>query len=321
MRLPIAALFLAFFLALFAACGPAPKPTLILIGGGLERDNAAVYARLLERAGDPPRVLIATLASLDESAALASAATAFRAFAPTLTPTHASRETPPADAVALIDDATLVFFTGGDQKRIIDRYRPAGVDQHEAAALRRLLARGGTIAGTSAGLAMMSDPMFLEGSSDDALRDGPQIGPGLGLLSGVIVDSHFVERARVGRLAAALNTAKVRVGVGLAENAAAEVDLTTLRLTALSDAPTVVLDASRVTRAEGSLRGLRTRTLHRGDILDLALIPPIFQQPRVDRARAVPTAGILADPRPTHRHTILASTLSDGWLAVEIEWE
>lgn len=314
-------LFAALLLSLLAACAPAPKPSLILIGGGLVPSNTPVYARLLERAGDPPRILIATLASLDETAAFDSAADAFRLHAPAVTLTHITRETEPAHAVAAIDAATLVFFTGGDQKRIIDRYRPAGVDHPEAAALRRLLARGGTIAGTSAGLAMMSDPMFLEGSSDDALRDGPKIGPGLGLLPAVIVDSHFVERARVGRLAAALSTAKIRLGIGLAENAAAEVDLTTLRLTALSDAPTVVLDASRVTHAQGSLRGLRTRTLRRGDILDLAIIPPIPHQPRVDRARAVPTAGILADPRPTHRHTILASPLPDGWLAVEIEWE
>ena len=301
---------------------PGSAGTLILIGGGLERDNAYVFRRMLAlatRPGQSPRVLVATAASLDEAASLASVTTSFRTYDPATDITTINRTTATDAAVAAIDAAHFVFFTGGDQKRIIDLYRPAGVDRPEAAALRRLLARAGTIAGTSAGLAMMSDPMFLTGSSDDALETGPKIGPGMGFTPrGIITDSHFVERARLGRLTAALHTTNTRLGIGLAENAAAELDLATNTLTALSEAPTVVVDATNLTRDTVAIRGLLARSFRRNQTLNLRTLPKPTDRPPTTVSAPIAPNGILANPRPTARHTLLVLPRSDDWLAIEI---
>lgn len=296
---------------------------LILVGGGLEGSNADVFGRLVGPAGTPAAVLIATAASGDEAGAVESMTARLRRYAPDVTIGSIGRTTPTEAAVAAIDRATVVFFTGGDQKRITDLYRPNGVDRPEAAALRRLLARNGTIAGTSAGDAMMSDPMFLTGGSaaalgiarprnakpdadgnDPAPTLGPQIGPGMGLLpkGWAIADSHFAERNRVGRLVAALEASGVRYGLGVSENAAVEVDLATGVAVGLTEATTIVVDAGRAGGVKrGGPSGLdRTNVamavLRRGDRLDLlpdvdrppAPVPPA---PAYVRTLTVPAAA------------------------------
>lgn len=300
---------------------PGGQGRLILVGGALEGSNADVFDRLVGAAGEPASVLIATAASGDEPGAVESMTARLRRYAPDAAIESIGRTTPTAEAVAAIDRARVVFFTGGDQKRITDLYRPGGADGPEAAALRRLLARGGTIAGTSAGDAMMSDPMFLTGGSAAALgiarpKDarpdadgndpaptlGPQIGPGMGLLprGWGIADSHFAERNRVGRLIAALEVAGVRYGLGVSENAAVEVDLATGVAVGLTEATTIIVDAGRGVRRGGPTGLDRTNVtlavLRRGDRIELvadqdrppAAVPPA---PGYVRTLTVPTVA------------------------------
>ncbi|MCC6360530.1 MAG: hypothetical protein IT450_17465 [Phycisphaerales bacterium] len=271
-------------------------------------------------AGHAPHVLIATAASSNEPAAAASTAKTLRRYAPDATLETIGRDTPPHDAVALIDRCSAIYFTGGDQARITAKFRPGGVDGPEAAAMRRLLARGGVIAGTSAGDAMMSDPMFLGGRSPEALgirrppaarrdqpptaqhsdasekspasnpvspppqpdtmddsaaapRDppplGPRLGPGMGFVPFAIMDSHFFERDRFGRLVAALDASGLRLGLGVGEDAALEIDLATGEAIALTEAPTLLVDIGSL-RREGLARlGIRTRVLTRGERINL----------------------------------------------------
>lgn len=301
-----------------------PSGTLILIGGGLERDNEPVYRRMLELAKHPatgkPHILIATAASLDEKSAAESATAAFRRYDPAATISAISRDTPTAEAVAAIDAAQLVFFTGGDQKRIIDLYRPAGVDKPEAAALRSLLDRSGTIAGTSAGLAMMSDPMFLTGSSDDALENGPKIGPGMGFIPNIITDSHFVERARLGRLYTALIASDRVVGVGVAENAASEFDIGSGLLTALTKSPTVIVDAAGAKREGGTITNLLAKPLSAGESIQLHDLTSKAARLVYDGAGINGTAPMqsIASTGPNKRHTFSGVPAADGWTQIEI---
>jgi cyanophycinase len=298
--------------------------TLILIGGGLERDNEPVYRRMLELAKHPatgtPRILIATAASLEEKAAAESATAAFHRYDPAATISAISRDTPTAEAVAAINAAHLVFFTGGDQKRIIDLYRPAGIDKPEATALRSLLARTGTIAGTSAGLAMMSDPMFLTGSSDDALENGPKIGPGMGFIPHVITDSHFVERARLGRLYTALVASNRLVGVGVAENAASEFDIGSGLLTALTKAPTVIVDAAGAKREGGTITNLLAKPLTAGESIRLHDLTSKAARMVYDWVRINGLAPMqsIAAVGPNKRHTFSGVPVADGWTQIEI---
>lgn len=268
------------------------RGNLLLIGGGLDDDNKPVYERFVElarrQAGDePPRVVIATAASGDQPANVTGKTESIRAYCAECVIEAILRETPEAETVAVVDAADAMFFTGGDQKRITERYLDeAGRDKPEAAAMRRLLMRGGVIAGTSAGEAMMSDPMFFGGRSVEALgirlpsakaeggededgrREppplGPRIGKGMGMLPWAIVDSHFFERHRFGRLVAALEASGVRLGVGVGEDACVEVDLATGEMSGVSVAESLLVDAGAVTREGLTRRGVRTRVIGRG---------------------------------------------------------
>jgi cyanophycinase len=116
-----------------------------------------------------------------------------------------------------IEQATGVFFTGGDQLRIVNLIGGTELDR----VLQRRHADGLVLAGTSAGAAMMSGTMILEGYSEVTPRVGHvQMGPGLELLHGVIIDQHFGQRGRSGRLLAALAQYPHQLGIGIDENTA-----------------------------------------------------------------------------------------------------
>jgi len=278
---------------------------LILIGGGLDDDNKPVYERFIALASQgqsPPQILIATAASGDEHSAARGKTESIRAYCPTAEIDVIRRETPADQTIALIDRASAMFFTGGDQKRITDRYRPGGIDTAEAVAMRRLLSRGGLIAGTSAGDAMMSDPMFLTGRSAEALGIrstrtskaddddpddkakqpvfGPRIGPGMGFLPWAIADSHFFERHRFGRLVAACEASGRRLGLGIAEDAAVEIDLATGEATGLSAADSLLIDVAAMRRDGLARRGIYALIISQGTRISF-------------------TSGVLASSLPT----------------------
>lgn len=275
---------------------------LLIIGGGLDDDNKPVYERFVSLAGcgfegigGGARIVIATAASGNQPENATGKIESIRAYCPLAKIDVIMRETPTAETVALIDQAAAMFFTGGDQKRITARYRPDGVDTPEAAAMRRLLARGGVIAGTSAGDAMMSDPMFLTGRSAEALgivstrKDpnqdadpeapkpkantppvlGPQIGPGMGFLPWAVTDSHFFERHRFGRLVAGLEASKRRLGIGVGEDAAVEVDLATGELIGISVADSLLVDVGSLRREGLDRTGIRARVVTQGTRVSL----------------------------------------------------
>lgn len=284
---------------LFAACHTvAPGPdagagTLLLIGGGLDDDARDVYQRFvaLAAAQGPARIVIATAATGPQDDVAIGKAEALRIFAPGVPVEVVRRETDTAATVAAFDRATAVFFTGGDQARITARYRPDGQPTPEWHALRRLLARGGVVAGASAGCAMMGSTMLLGGSSAEALATGPRLGPGMALCAGLLTDSHFFERDRLGRLVAALMAGPARVGLGVGELAAVEVDLATGTLMGLTAGESLLVDATHARRDRDRWLGLRARLVGRGDRLPLgplAASPPSPWPEPMRNARDVP---------------------------------
>lgn len=113
---------------------------------------------------------------------------------------------------------TGIFLTGGNQLRLSTTIggTPA------ARLLRRLNATGVHIAGTSAGAAFLSEHMIAFGDEGPTPRgDMVTLAPGLGLTNRVIVDQHFRERGRLGRLITALAYNPFAVGIGLDEDTAA----------------------------------------------------------------------------------------------------
>jgi len=116
-----------------------------------------------------------------------------------------------------LKNATCVFFTGGDQLRITSILGGSGIDDM----LKRLNREGLVIAGTSAGASVMSKTMIIEGESEDAPRKCTiNMAPGLGLLKDVIIDQHFAQRGRIGRLLAAVAENPNNLGVGIDEDTA-----------------------------------------------------------------------------------------------------
>lgn len=270
--------------------GPSPSVragTLLLIGGGLDNDAKPVFERLLALAAahGEPRIVIATAASGDQDAELTDKTEALRAFAPTVSIDAIRRETTTEATVAAIDAATALLFTGGDQQRITARYRPEDRATPEWLAMQRLLARGGVIAGCSAGDAMMGEVMLLSGRSARALGIapaapsaagepaaalGPSVGPGMHFLPWAITDSHFFERDRLGRLVAALEATGRRFGIGVGEDACVEIDLATGVLRGITAAESLLVDVAHLRRDGLARRNVLARLIGQGDSVPLA---------------------------------------------------
>jgi cyanophycinase len=238
---PIRAL-LSLALAATLACAPQPsatpapdadrpRGTLFIVGGGPTPD--AVTRRFVALAGGPAaRIVVFPMASAVESTGpekveqlegLGARATSAR-----LSRDEALRP----ESARLLDSATGVWFSGGDQSRLTAALAGTPVER----AIHDLYGRGGVIGGTSAGAAVMSARMLTGderrpgGDRPDSTqawitvdRDNVVTAPGFGLLPGVVVDQHFLRRRRHNRLLSLVLEGPDRLGVGIDEGTAVEV--------------------------------------------------------------------------------------------------
>ncbi|WP_009633963.1 cyanophycinase [Synechocystis sp. PCC 7509] len=114
-----------------------------------------------------------------------------------------------------VNNATGVFFTGGDQSRITSILKDTEID----AAIHKRYQEGIIVAGTSAGAAMMPDVMIVDGDSETNPRvNVVEMAPGMGFLPGIVIDQHFLQRGRLGRLLSALAQQPAVLGIGIDEN-------------------------------------------------------------------------------------------------------
>lgn len=121
------------------------------------------------------------------------------------------------DTLDRIKKADIVMLTGGDQLRLS---AILGGTELLRILKRRYIEDDFMIAGTSAGAAAASTNMIYRGSSSEALLKGEvQITGGLGFIDNVIIDTHFVQRGRIGRLFYAVASNPGMLGVGLGEDA------------------------------------------------------------------------------------------------------
>ncbi len=117
-----------------------------------------------------------------------------------------------------LDQASAIFFTGGNQLRLTTLLGGTPV----AKLIRARNAHGVTVGGTSAGASILSEHMIAAGDEGSSLIAGTvRLAPGLGLTNRIIIDQHFRQRDRLGRLLAALAYNPFAVGVGLDEDTAA----------------------------------------------------------------------------------------------------
>ncbi|MEM8783545.1 MAG: cyanophycinase [Planctomycetota bacterium] len=213
---------------------------LVIVGGGLQPDNEPIYRAVLDRIPDDGTLgVLPTASGVPEESGPGHVAD-FRQYAGPnqkivlldIRNGDVGKANDPAWAEK-IKACDGLWFTGGDQSRIVATFRPDEGDTPAYAAMWDVLNRGGVIGGTSAGAAMMSDPMIKWGNSHEALllgvvNDVPDfgvgVGKGMGFLPDAIVDQHFFARGRLGRLLVAMQHDYVRdegrLGVGVGENSA-----------------------------------------------------------------------------------------------------
>jgi cyanophycinase len=117
-----------------------------------------------------------------------------------------------------IGQASGIFFTGGNQLRLTTLLGGTPV----AKLIRLRNARGVTVGGTSAGASILSEHMIAAGDEGSSMIAGSvRLAPGLGLTNRFIIDQHFSQRDRLGRLLTALAYNPFSVGIGLDEDTAA----------------------------------------------------------------------------------------------------
>ena len=176
--------------------------------------------------------------------------------------------------IDMLDSATGIFLTGGNQLRLSTILGGTGI----ARKIRRRNAAGVAVAGTSAGASIMSEHMIAGGESNSAPVVGAvSLAPGLGLTNAVIIDQHFTERNRLGRLLTASSYNPFLIGLGIDEDTAAFIGPDGLFEVVGSGTVTVV-DASGLTYSSMwdaspgqslSLLGLRVHVLGQGCRYDL----------------------------------------------------
>jgi cyanophycinase len=128
------------------------------------------------------------------------------------------RDCQEAGRLERIRQASGIFFTGGNQLRLTTLLGGTPV----AKLIRMQNAHGVTVGGTSAGASILSEHMIASGDEGSAMIAGSvRLAPGLGLTNRFIIDQHFRQRDRLGRLLTALAYNPFAVGIGLDEDTAA----------------------------------------------------------------------------------------------------
>lgn len=195
---------------------------IIPVGGAEAKANdSPILRRFLKLAGGrKARIAIIPTASLqaDTGRRYEEVFDALGAHSAEALPFEDRRDCDGDGEVGKLDRATGVFLTGGNQLRLATILGGTAV----AKKLRLLNAAGVPVAGTSAGAAFLSEHMIANGDEGASPRAGSvTLSPGLGLTNRVVIDQHFRQRDRLGRLLTALAYNPFAIGLGLDEDTAA----------------------------------------------------------------------------------------------------
>lgn len=178
------------------------------------------------------------------------------------------------------NEAAVIFFTGGDQLRITSQMGDSPMFQ----CMHDNYLNGGMIAGTSAGAAAMPQTMIISGPSDESNRiSALSMAPGLGFLPDVVIDSHFAERGRMGRLLGAVAQNPRNLGIGIDEATAILVEQGEF-FTVFGDGAVYVADGSGITfsslsedKVEGvvTIHNIQLHVLGKDDCFNLVNRQPV----------------------------------------------
>jgi cyanophycinase len=194
---------------------------IVPIGGAENKENdRRVLARFVEVSGGPEAdiVVIPTASRMHETGPRYE--TVFRelgAARVSVMDFDTRRDCREANRLSRLEEATGIFFTGGNQLRLTTLLGGTPV----ATMIRKRNAAGVTVGGTSAGASILSEHMIAFGDEGSSVISGSvRLAPGLGLTNRFVIDQHFRQRDRLGRLITALAYNPFAIGIGLDEDTA-----------------------------------------------------------------------------------------------------
>ncbi len=279
---------------------------LVIAGGGMEAENHDFYVKLINLAGGPEKASFAII-----PAAGGVPMQSYVLIRSTLLSYGVEPKNIHLIPIAMVDDdstlnvdeskwkdnsydiklaedvrkCSCVWFTGGDQSRITQLlYKNNSEKTPVLEAVWDVYNRGGVIGGTSAGAAMMSNPMIASGTSMGALTwsDSDEqlvMAEGLGFFKEGIVDQHFNQRSRTGRLITALWKSGYTMGYGVDENTALCYTSGTNKFEVVGASGVTIIDASQakyntviVSGNSDTLMSVENVTIHyltTGDMFDI----------------------------------------------------
>jgi len=198
------------------------KGNLVIIGGAEDKEGECIILKkLVELAGGRDGNLVILTAATEEPKATGDQYTSIFSRLGiediNVVDIQTREDANNKKNVELIEKATCIFFTGGDQLRITSIMGGTLAERM----LQKVYERGVVIAGTSAGASVMSETMITAGNDDDAPKKCTlKMAPGLGLLKDVVIDQHFAQRGRIGRLLTAIAQNPHVLGIGIDEDTA-----------------------------------------------------------------------------------------------------
>ncbi|PIL42490.1 cyanophycinase [Massilia eurypsychrophila] len=313
-----------------AATEAAPaKGSLVIIGGALRADSAPVWQRIVRLAGGVgARIAVIPAAAgnpagsggrLVQTLSSHGAAAFLVPVAPRLPGDFHKAANDPVLAAA-VRDAGGAYFAGGDQGRITQALRnPDGSNTLLLDALWDLYRRGGVIAGSSAGAAIMSSTMFYEAKSvlatlQNGVEDGREIAPGLGFAGNeVFIDQHLLVRGRFARMLPVMLKKGYRLGLGVDENSAVVIG-PQREVEVIGYKGALLLDLSRATvdsrQAAFNVVDVMISYLDSGDRLNLATG---VLTPSADK-----TAGKLDPGQPSFREALFSADILGNTTVVDL---
>jgi cyanophycinase len=278
----------------------------VAIGGALQADNAVVWRELVLLAGGPgARFVVLATASGEPERSAATLVQRLQAHGAVATALPVAPRWAGVDAAQAVRDATLlaeversrgVFLSGGAQARLLDTLAPGGEPTPLLQALRALWLRGGVVAGSSSGAAVLSAVAFRDAPDllailkDPAgrLRDGVEVDRGFGFLpADVVVDQHFIQRGRIARLLPLMLQRGLPLGLGVEEDSAAVVRGREVRAIGRHGVLVVDTAGARHTPGPFNVQGALLHWLAPGDRFDLdtrALTPALHRRRTLDPA-------------------------------------
>lgn len=204
---------------------PTSTPTLLIIGGAEDRVGGRSLLRRFVRISGGRRsrlVIVPTASSIphEVSAAYRKIFTSLGAASTDVVGPTSRGDAHDPSAVELVDRSSGLFLTGGSQLRLSQFLAATPLGD----AIMRAHDRGCVVAGTSAGASIMSRFMISMGDQGvTPRRRASDLTAGLGLLDGVVIDQHFAQRARYGRLLSVVAASPGLLGIGIDEDTAIEV--------------------------------------------------------------------------------------------------